>query len=146
MGMDQRQVQVQKLAPRMIQSMEILQLPMMALEERIEQEMTENPTLEMRDNDPELPDERDERENPNETRRPREGTGRRRKGRPSATTSSGCWISTAKSPIILTRCPAARPIAWPTKWSGEHDAMANLAERPEIAAGLPDRSTGRVGL
>ncbi len=35
-----------KLAPRMIQSMEILQLNMMALNERIEQELVENVTLE----------------------------------------------------------------------------------------------------
>lgn len=35
-----------KLAPRMIQSMEILQLPIMALKERIEQELSENPVLE----------------------------------------------------------------------------------------------------
>ncbi len=38
--------QQMKLAPRMIQSMEILQLPLMALQERIEQEMSENPMLE----------------------------------------------------------------------------------------------------
>ena len=36
-----------KLAPRMIQSMEILQLNMMALNERIEQELVENVTLEV---------------------------------------------------------------------------------------------------
>lgn len=35
-----------KLAPRMIQSMEILQMPMQALEERIEQELESNVTLE----------------------------------------------------------------------------------------------------
>ncbi len=35
-----------KLAPKMIQSMEILQLPIMALKERIEQELIENPLLE----------------------------------------------------------------------------------------------------
>ena len=34
------------MAPRMIQSMEILQLPIMALQERIEQELGENPVLE----------------------------------------------------------------------------------------------------
>jgi RNA polymerase sigma-54 factor len=34
-----------RMAPRMIQSMEILQLPIMALQERIEQEMIENPFL-----------------------------------------------------------------------------------------------------
>lgn len=35
-----------KLAPRMIQSMEILQLPLAALQERIDQELNENPMLE----------------------------------------------------------------------------------------------------
>src|SRR5579862_2543879 len=39
----------QHLTPRMIQSMEILQLPMMALEERIEQELQNNPVLEQRE-------------------------------------------------------------------------------------------------
>ena len=42
-----------KLAPRMIQSMEILQLPLMALQERIDQELVENPTLEQVTRDPE---------------------------------------------------------------------------------------------
>jgi RNA polymerase sigma-54 factor len=42
-----------KLAPRMIQSMEILQLPIIALQERIEQELQENPVLEMREKAPE---------------------------------------------------------------------------------------------
>src|SRR4051812_40950752 len=45
MRMDQRQL----LTPRMIQSMEILQLPLLALEERIEQELQNNPVLELRD-------------------------------------------------------------------------------------------------
>jgi len=36
-----------RLAPRMIQSMEILQLPLAALEERLEQELEKNPTLEL---------------------------------------------------------------------------------------------------
>ena len=35
-----------KLAPRMIQSMEILQLPLLALQEKIEQELNGNPVLE----------------------------------------------------------------------------------------------------
>lgn len=39
------------LTPRMIQSMEILQLPLMALEERIEQELQNNPVLEQLDPD-----------------------------------------------------------------------------------------------
>jgi RNA polymerase sigma-54 factor len=44
-----RQDMRQLLTPRMIQSMEILQLPLMALEERIEQELETNPVLEMSD-------------------------------------------------------------------------------------------------
>src|SRR5438552_11576530 len=47
--MEQRQL----LTPRMIQSMEILQLPLMALEERIEQELQNNPVLELREGDSE---------------------------------------------------------------------------------------------
>ena len=45
MGLQARQLQTQKLAPRMIQSMEILQLPILALQERIDQELEENPIL-----------------------------------------------------------------------------------------------------
>ena len=54
-GQYQQQKQVQALAPRMIQSMEILQLPLAALEERIEQEVNENPVLELRTDDPDKP-------------------------------------------------------------------------------------------
>ena len=43
MRMEQRM----KLAPHMIQSMEILQLPLLALQERIEQELNNNPVLEL---------------------------------------------------------------------------------------------------
>jgi len=46
--MDQRMI----LAPRMIQSMEILQLPIMALQERIQQELQENPVLELKEDAP----------------------------------------------------------------------------------------------
>ena len=53
-------VQKQMLAPRMIQSMEILQLSILALEERIEQEMEENPILELREEEPEAPQDGDE--------------------------------------------------------------------------------------
>lgn len=63
-GQEMRQVQKQILAPRMIQSMEILQLPIMALEERIEQELQENPVLDLREEDPDLPDVQDDAESP----------------------------------------------------------------------------------
>ena len=39
--------QQMKLAPHMIQSMEILQLPILVLQERIEQELNANPVLEI---------------------------------------------------------------------------------------------------
>ena len=43
MRMEQRM----KLAPRMIQSMEVLQLPLLALQEKIEAELNSNPVLEL---------------------------------------------------------------------------------------------------
>src|SRR5213078_1492131 len=51
--MNQRMDQRMILAPRMIQSMEILQLPIMALQERIAQELEENPMLERPESEPE---------------------------------------------------------------------------------------------
>jgi len=51
MGMQMRPEQKMQLflAPRMIQSMEILQLPIMALQERIQEELQANPVLELRE-------------------------------------------------------------------------------------------------
>ena len=56
-GQELRMQQKQVLAPRMIQSMEILQLPIQALEARIDQELNENPLLERLDADPAMPEE-----------------------------------------------------------------------------------------
>jgi RNA polymerase sigma-54 factor len=61
--MDQRMI----LAPRMIQSMEILQLPIMALQERLQQELQENPVLELKEDDPDLVKSEDEDETPSVT-------------------------------------------------------------------------------
>jgi len=57
-----RLLQQMKLAPRIIQAMEILQLPIMALTERIDHELQSNPVLEMIDPgvDPEAPMVREE--------------------------------------------------------------------------------------
>ena len=57
LGQQMQLAQKQVLAPRMIQSMEILQLPLMALQERIEQEMESNPMLEQVEVDENEPDE-----------------------------------------------------------------------------------------
>src|SRR5262249_37324147 len=54
-SMQQRMHQTMILAPRMIQSMEILQLPIMALQERIQQELQENPVLEIKEADDDAP-------------------------------------------------------------------------------------------
>jgi RNA polymerase sigma-54 factor len=51
MRMEQRM----KLAPRMIQSMEVLQLPLLALQEKIETELNSNPVLELDDEQPVAP-------------------------------------------------------------------------------------------
>ena len=56
--MDQRMI----LAPRMIQSMEILQLPIMALQERIQQELQDNPVLELKEASDDQPAGEDEAE------------------------------------------------------------------------------------
>lgn len=53
-GQEMRMQQKQVLA-RMIQSMEILQLPLMALEERIEQEIQNNETLEVEEAEEDTP-------------------------------------------------------------------------------------------
>lgn len=50
-----------RMAPRMIQSMEILQLPLMALQERIDQELIENPVLiDLREESPDQRRDQDE--------------------------------------------------------------------------------------
>ena len=62
-----RMSQQMKLAPRMIMSMEILQLPVMELEERIEQELAENVCLIMRQADPDAPETLHNRDEAKET-------------------------------------------------------------------------------
>ena len=56
MGMAPRMEQRLRMAPQIIQSIEILQLPLMALQERIQQEQMENPVLEMEELQPEPAD------------------------------------------------------------------------------------------
>ena len=56
-GQHLQQKQSQTLTKKMIQAMEILQLPLVELEERIDKELSENPMLEVREQDPNLPEE-----------------------------------------------------------------------------------------
>ena len=91
LGQELRLVQKQVLAPRMIQSMEILQLPILALQERIEQEMEENPVLELQEEEPDLPrgGRAEERQNARRAHRGRARAGHRRDQRTTRTISSG---------------------------------------------------------
>ena len=66
-----RQEQTMKLAPQIIQSIEILQLPLLALEERLQTELVENPVLEMA----QKRDDTSTRDNGQEVRDPFEGLG-----------------------------------------------------------------------
>jgi len=63
-GQQMQMAQKQVLAPRMIQSMEILQLPIIALQERLEQEMEDNPVLDQIEPTEETSDEQEEQVNP----------------------------------------------------------------------------------
>ena len=87
LGQNLQQVQKQILAPRMIQSMEILQLPIMALLERIEQEMEENPVLEISEESPDGQSDEGERE---DQPPPDAARGRRTEGCPRSADDSSC--------------------------------------------------------
>ncbi|MCA9231367.1 MAG: RNA polymerase factor sigma-54 [Planctomycetales bacterium] len=63
-GQQMQMAQKQVLAPRMIQSMEILQLPIIALQERLEQEMEDNPVLDQIEPTEDLSSELEEHVNP----------------------------------------------------------------------------------
>lgn len=71
MSLQQRMV----LAPQIIQSIEILQLPIMALQERIDQELLENPALEIDQENPEQPAEEPPVSPPEERPKEAEGQG-----------------------------------------------------------------------
>ncbi|MCF8300719.1 MAG: hypothetical protein K9I55_06670, partial [Haliscomenobacter sp.] len=45
-GLSQKQIQIQKLSPQQIQLMKLLQVPTALLEQRIKEEIEENPALE----------------------------------------------------------------------------------------------------
>jgi len=64
LGQQMQLAQKQVLAPRMIQSMEILQMPIMALQERIDQEIEENPCLDQVEGDANADADPYEKENP----------------------------------------------------------------------------------
>jgi len=140
-GQEMRMAQKQMLAPRMIQSMEILQLPVMALEERIEQEIQNNETLEV--DEPGV-DETGAGSSPTETT-----------GGPAEPGAEASTKTVDEKPLIVDQEHAnqadfersydwsseypdsdddrSRPSAAQIDDAGDRylDAMANMAERPE---------------
>jgi RNA polymerase sigma-54 factor len=137
--MSQRMEQKMILAPRMIQSMEILQLPVMALQERIEHELQENPVLELKEDNPD--------ENPTPVEDLDEGL-----GEPEVDPAEG--ISPEKELVIDDKGDNEqdfdRLVAINEEWSDhfneehrpssnrvdeetdkKHDAMVNMASRPQ---------------
>jgi RNA polymerase sigma-54 factor len=108
-----------RMAPRMIQSMEILQLPLLALEERIEQEIQENPVLERS----ETPGEEAATPEANEAERAAEELPEE-------------LVDWAESHAEASR-PSRSALA-----DRKHDAMQNMASRPRS---LPDELTEQFG-
>jgi RNA polymerase sigma-54 factor len=135
-----RMAQKQILAPRMIQSMEILQLPLMALQERIEQELRENPVLELRENDPDLPDEPTEYENPDAP------TPEERELIVDAEHGTEDFERLLRLDEELPDTFDERPRLSNSRLEEEsdrkHDAMANMAARPES---LQDHLLAQLG-
>ena len=109
-----------RMAPRMIQSMEILQLPFMALQERIDQELSENPVLvDLREAGP------------------AEATARRRRRHPwpnprstPSPTNSKPDQSRRELERDLRRGAATSRAALSEEADRKHDAMQNMASRP----------------
>lgn len=133
LGQDLRLVQKQVLAPRMIQSMEILQLPIMALQERIEQEMEENPVLELQETDPEAWEGQDDQERPEPPDSPTE-----EERELVIDETKGNEDDFERLLNMDEQWPGhfeehTRPSRGQTEEAGErkHDAMANMMARPQ---------------
>ena len=116
----------------MIQSMEILQLPILALQERIEQEINENPVLEVNEPDPALPEEVEgaEEENPD----PRAETEKELvvAESPDQAEDFGRLLDLdLEAPDYFDERPRASVNRMDDDADRKHDAIANIAARPE---------------
>jgi RNA polymerase sigma-54 factor len=144
-GLEQRQVQKQIMAPRMIQSMEILQLPILALQERIEQELSENPVLELLESDENALSEEAERENPDAPSESEKEMVVDEKG-DNADDFERLVDLDRELPEYFddrTRSSANRISEESDR---KHDAIANLAERPESLHDYLNHQLGELEL
>jgi len=102
-----------RMAPRMIQSMEILQLPLMALQERIDQELSENPILvDLRES------------SPSETDSESEETASADETVSSEVDSQEDWSESFGEMHRMSRAALSEEA------DRKHDAMQNMASRP----------------
>jgi RNA polymerase sigma-54 factor len=115
-----------RMAPRMIQSMEILQLPLMALQERIEQELIENPVLELTEVTPaEADGEAEESPAPAETATATADADSGPESEPDFGDGTGDdWPDTYGEGHRLSRAALSEEA------DRKHDAMQNMASRP----------------
>jgi len=136
LGQEMRLAQKQVLAPRMIQSMEILQLPVLALEERIEQEIQNNETLEVDEADADLPG---AEASTAEAESPEAGAGATADERPLFVDQDHAnQADFARNYDWTSEYPESdddrsRPSSAQIEQAGDRylDAMANMMERPE---------------
>ena len=130
------------LAPRMIQSMEILQMPIMDLQERIQQELDENPVLELKEPTADEVDRTSSR--PSRRRRPRprrEGTGHRRRGNNELDFDRLDALSRDWDDHFNEEHRPSRN-GMDEEGDRKHDAMQNMASRPQS---LQDYLTDQLG-
>src|SRR5689334_2403533 len=112
-----------RMAPRMIQSMEILQLPLMALQERIDQELSENPVLvDLRETPAPEPEGEAESEDPRSAEAPASAE---LEGDPV-----GESIPEDDWPEPFGEGPRMSRAALSEEADRKHDAMQNMASRP----------------
>jgi len=115
----------------MIQSMEILQLPQMALQEKIEQEMNENPLLEIQEQEPESPDEQ-----PVEVEHPDAPTENEKElvvdeKQDNADDFERLVEMDREVPDYFDESPRPSANRLDEQADRKHDAIANIADRPE---------------
>jgi len=118
----------QKLAPKMIQAMKILQLPVMALQEHIDQQLSENPMLELADKDPTLPD-AEEREAPEEASGDKEMVVD--EAHNNAEDFERLDNLNTESPDLWDEGPRVSSNRVQQESDRKHDAIANIVDRPE---------------
>lgn len=144
-GLEQRQVQKQIMAPRMIQSMEILQLPVLALQERIEQELSENPVLEMLESDDDSSSEEAERENPDAPAESEKELVVEDKG-DNADDFERLVDLDREVPDYFDERTRSSSNRMAEEADRKHDAIANLAEKPESLHDYLNHQLGELEL